>query len=128
MWTHVWPLADLQQLDREARKISENGGNHPQGSSAMMYLFRKYGGKGMQSVEREYMNTKIKTAVKLFSNPDPGMATVRSFEAKAVQSGRHPIIKENGNEHDWRREVSTVRQRTRERATHLGRLLCACAN
>ena len=85
MWTQVWPLADLQQLDREARKIVlENGGNHPQGSSAMMYLSRKCGGRGMKSVEREYKNTKIKTAVKLFSNPDPAMAAVRSFEAKAV--------------------------------------------
>ena len=38
------------------------------------------------------------------------------------------LQQENGNEHDWRRQVSTERQRTRERATHLGRLLCACAN
>ena len=48
----------------------------------------------MKSVEREYKNTKIKTAVKLFSNPDPAMAAVRSFEAKAVQSGRHSIVKD----------------------------------
>ena len=93
-WTQVWPLVDLQQLDREARKIvSVNGGNHPQGSSVMMYLSRKCGKRGMKSVEREYKNTKIKTAVKLFSNPDPAMATVRCFEAKAVQTGRHSIIK-----------------------------------
>ena len=32
MWTQTWPLADLQQLDREACKvIVENGGNHPLG-------------------------------------------------------------------------------------------------
>ena len=59
-----------------------------------MYLSRKCGGRGMKSVEREYKNTKIKTAVKLFSNPDPAMAAVRSFEAKPVQSGRHSIIKD----------------------------------
>ena len=30
MWTQTWPLADLQQLDGEARKvIVENGGNYP---------------------------------------------------------------------------------------------------
>ena len=30
MWTQTWPLADLQQLDGEARKvIVENGGNQP---------------------------------------------------------------------------------------------------
>ena len=33
MWNQTWPLADLQQLDREACKvIEENGGNHPLGS------------------------------------------------------------------------------------------------
>ena len=60
----------------------------------MMYLSRKCGGRGMTSVEREYKNTKIKRAVKLFSNPHPAMAAVRSFEAKAVQSGLHSIIKD----------------------------------
>ena len=59
-----------------------------------MYLSRKCGGRGMKSVEREYKNTKVKTAVKLFSNPDPAIAVLRSFEAKAVQSVRHSIIKD----------------------------------
>ena len=41
MWTQVWPLADLQQFDRGARKIvTENGGNHPQGSSEMWWAER----------------------------------------------------------------------------------------
>ena len=90
MWTQVWPLADLQQLDREARKIvTENGGNRPQGSSAMMYLSGKCGGRGMRSVEREYKNTKIKIAVKLFSNSGAAMAAVRGYEAKAVPRNMH---------------------------------------
>ena len=59
-----------------------------------MYLSRKCGGRGMKSIEREYKNTTIKTAAKLFSYPDPAMAAVRSFEAKAVQSGRYSIIKD----------------------------------
>ena len=30
MWTQTWPLAQLQQVDREARKIMvDGGGNHP---------------------------------------------------------------------------------------------------
>ena len=48
----------------------------------------------MKSVEREYKNTKIKTAVKLPCNPAPAMAAVRCFQAKAVQTGRHSIIKD----------------------------------
>ena len=59
-----------------------------------MYLSRKCGGRGMKSIEREYKNTTIKTAAKLFSYPDPAMAAVRSFEAKAVQSGRYSSIKD----------------------------------
>ena len=42
MWTQTWPLAQLQQVDREARKIIvEFGGNHPQGSTAILYMSRK---------------------------------------------------------------------------------------
>ena len=45
MWTQAWPLAQLQQVDREARKIIvEFGGNHPQGSTAILYMSRKCGG------------------------------------------------------------------------------------
>ncbi|XP_031552587.1 uncharacterized protein LOC116289787 [Actinia tenebrosa] len=86
MWTQTWPLADLQQLDREARKvIMESGGNHPQGSTAVLYLSRRNGGRGMR-----YENIKIKAAVKLYS--DPSMAAVRSFEEKMAQSGHLSFV------------------------------------
>ena len=95
MWTQTWPIANIQQLDREGRKIIvENGGNHPKGSTAILYMSRKLGGRGLKSVENEYKNTKIKAAVKLYCNADPTMAAVRSFEELAVQSGRHSIIKD----------------------------------
>ena len=45
----------------------ENGGNHPKGSTAILYMSRKLGGRGLKSVENEYKNTKIKAAVKLYS-------------------------------------------------------------
>ena len=95
MWTQTWPIANIQQLDREGRKIIvENGGNHPKGSTAILYMSRKLGGRGLKSVENEYKNTKIKAAVKLYCNADPTMAAVRSFEELAVQNGRHSIIKD----------------------------------
>ena len=81
MWTQTWPIANIQQLDREGRKIIvENGGNHPKGSTAILYMSRKLGGRGLKSVENEYKNTKIKAAVKFYCNTDPTMAAVRSFE------------------------------------------------
>ena len=80
MWTQTWPIANIQQLDREGRKIIvENGGNHPKGSTAILYMSRKLGGRGLKSVENEYKNTKIKAAVKLYCNADPTMAAVRSL-------------------------------------------------
>ena len=97
MWTQTWPIgiANIQQLDREGRKIIvENGGNHPKGSTAILYMSRKLCGRGLKSVENEYKNTKIKAAVKLYCNADPTMAAVRSFEELAVQKGRHSIIKD----------------------------------
>ena len=94
MWTQTWPIANIQQLDREGRKIIvENGGNHPKESTAILYMSRKLGGRGLKSVENEYKNTKIKAAVKLYCNADPTIAAVRSFEELAVQNGRHSLIK-----------------------------------
>ena len=44
MWTQQWPITDLQQIDRKARKIVvENGGRHPCGSNALLYLPRSQG-------------------------------------------------------------------------------------
>ena len=78
MWTQTWPIANIQQLDREGRKIIvENGGNHPKGLTVILYMSRKLSGKGLKSVENEYKNTKIKPAVKLYCNADPTMAAVR---------------------------------------------------
>ena len=51
MWTQGWPIAELQQLDHESRKIlKENGGYHPMGTD-LLYLPRKFGGRGLKSVE-----------------------------------------------------------------------------
>ncbi|CAH3144021.1 unnamed protein product [Porites lobata] len=95
MSTLTWPIANIQERDREGRKIIvENGGNHPKGSTAILYMSRKLGGRGLKSVENEYKNTKIKAAVKLYCNADPTMAAVRSFEELAVQNGHHSIIKD----------------------------------
>ena len=84
-------------LDREARKvIVENGGNHPLGSVAQLYISRKNGGRDFRSVKAECKSTKIKAAVKLFENPDTTMSAVRKFEEKAVHTGCRSIIKDAG--------------------------------
>ena len=72
----------------------ENGRNHPKGSTAILYMSRKLGERGLESVENEYKNTKIKAALKRYCNADHTIAAVRSFEELAVQNGRHSIIKD----------------------------------
>ena len=61
MWTQQWPVTKLKKLDREARKIVvENGGKHPSGSTAILYMSRKKGGRGLCSIEEEFKVTKLK--------------------------------------------------------------------
>ena len=95
MWTQHLPVTDLQQIDREARKIVvSNGGKHPLGSTALRYLSRDQGGRGLRSVEEEYKAIKIKGAFKLFKNTDPTMELVRKFEERSGVLGHSSLIKE----------------------------------
>ena len=80
-------IADLKPIE------SLDHYNHLERSTAILYVSRMLGGRGLTSVDHEYKNDKIKAAVKLYCNSDPTMTAVRSFEELAVQSGRHSIIK-----------------------------------
>ena len=72
MWTHVWPISDLQRIDRETRKIMvENGAKHPLASTDQLYIPRSSGGRGLKAVESECKLTKVKAAVKLCAHTDP---------------------------------------------------------
>ena len=79
---------------RDTKGHVENGGKHPLGSKALLYLPRKVGGRGLKSVENEYKLTKIKTAVNLYQNQDPTMKVVREFEERATETGHHSLIKD----------------------------------
>ena len=83
MWTQVWPIADLQQLqDREVRKVIVNvqsRGKHHLGSTELMYLPRKLRGRG---------------PVKLYSNSDPVMQVGRRCEENTEENGRRALIKD----------------------------------
>ena len=95
MWTQQWPVTELKRLDREARKIVvENGGKHPSGLTAILYMPREKGGRGLRSIEEEYKVTKIKAAVKLYRNGDPAMAMVREFEERAEKLSHSSLVKE----------------------------------
>ena len=59
-----------------------------------MYLPEKLGGRGLKSLEEEYKLTKIKVAVKLYSNPDPVMQVDKQYEEKVEGSGPQALIKD----------------------------------
>ena len=66
MWTQMWSITELLRLDRDSRKImAENGGKHPLGTSGLLCLTRRVGGRGLKSIEAEYKLTKVKAAVRL---------------------------------------------------------------
>ena len=80
MKTQVWPIAELQRLDRETRKILVESGVK-QGSTELLYLPRTVRGAG---VGAEYKITKIKADVNIKGNTYPTMGLVREFEEKAA--------------------------------------------
>ena len=90
-----WPLSELRDVDRAARKIIvENGGKHPASLTSLLYLPRERGGRGLRSVEHEYKITKIKSLLKLYQNPDQTVEAVREFEEHAMASGHQSLVKE----------------------------------
>ena len=48
----------------------------------------------MKSVEEVYKMTKIKTAIKLYSNEDSTMSLVRAFEENVAHQGHQSLVKE----------------------------------
>ena len=95
MWSQHWCLTDSRDVDRQARKIvCESGGKHPLGLKVTVYLPRALGGRGMRSVEEKYKMTKIKSAIKLYSNDNPTMSLVRAFEENAAHQGHQSLVKE----------------------------------
>ncbi|XP_068675641.1 uncharacterized protein [Montipora foliosa] len=88
-----WTMSELQRIDREVGKVMvENGRKHPAGSSALLYLPRAVGGRGMKSVETVYKVTKIKTALTIYSSADPSVKLVKNWHENLASKGRHSVL------------------------------------
>ena len=74
--------------------MCESSGKHPLGLKATVYLTRALRGRGVRSVEEECKMTKIKSAIRLYSNEDPTMRLVRAFEENALHLGHQSLVKE----------------------------------
>ena len=77
-----------------ARSSVTGGGKHPSSSTALLYLPREKGGRGVRSVEDEYKSVKVKSAMKLYGNTDPAMQMVRKFEERAEHAGHQSLVKD----------------------------------
>ena len=62
-----------------------------------MYLPRKLGGRVLKALEEEYKLTKIKAAVKLYSNQDSVMQVDKRYEEKAEGRGLRVLIEDAKN-------------------------------
>ena len=90
MWKKHLPITEI---DREARKIIvEEGGKHPLSSTALCYLTRESGGRGLRSVEAEYKAIEIKGAFNLFNNNDNTIALVHQFENRSIELGHNSMV------------------------------------
>ena len=76
--------------------MCESGGRHPLGLKATVYLPRALGGRAMRSAEEEYKMTKIKSAIKLYSNEDPTTRLVRAFEENTIHQGHQSLVCRRG--------------------------------
>ncbi|XP_067023905.1 uncharacterized protein [Acropora muricata] len=95
LWTLHWPIPELRQVDRDARKIvTAGGGKHPCGTTTLLFLPRDKGGRDLRSVETECKETKA--AVKLYQNRDPAMKMLRESEEQAESKGYQSMTKEAG--------------------------------
>ena len=93
MWTQHWPLSELRDMDRAARKIIvANGGKYPASLASWLDLPREKGDGGLRSVEHEYKLTKIKSLVKLYQNSDQTVEAVIEFEQHAMASGHQSLV------------------------------------
>ena len=82
----------LQQIDREARKIVvENGGRHPCGSNALLYLPRS---KGAEAYVQLRWNIKPRRSRVQLDSTVTAMKMVREFEERVEEMGRRSMVKE----------------------------------
>ena len=95
MWSQQWCVTDPRKIDRESGK------NHllecweaPTRFNCTPVSPQTRGGHGVKSVEAEYKQTNIKSAVKLSCNEGLTMGLERAFEEQAAVKGHWSLVKQ----------------------------------
>ena len=72
--------------------MNRTGAKHQNQVNELLYLSKDMGGRGLRSIEQTYKETKIKSAVKILTNPDPRIKLVGRFQQLCIRKKRASIF------------------------------------
>ena len=109
MWTEKMKLEDLRELDiilREA--MNRNSAKYKLQMNASLYLDRSSGGRGLKNFEITYKEIKVKAAIRLITERDDRMITVKEFDLNRRNKKRSSIINDGIDyaEHDFKMNLT----------------------
>ena len=95
MTTTEWTVYEVRELDRLVRKILiDNKRRHPCASVHLMYLSRSMGCRGLKSVQQEYKELKIKTALHLYTSTDQAVKEAAQSDQARRSKRRKSLMKD----------------------------------
>ena len=95
MWSEKMNLTDLRNLDIIVREaINRNCGKYKLQMNSSLYLPRCKGGRGMRSFESMYKETKVKATMRLATDEEERMVTVKNFDLQRKSKNRSSLIKD----------------------------------
>ena len=90
-----WGKGDLRLIDRATRRVMRQCQNHKYGAALeKLYLPRRQGGRGLQSVELMWEREVASVAQYLGSSPDPQVQGVMRLQARLTRAGKYSYIAE----------------------------------
>ena len=86
-FTTTWTATVLRDLDRAVRRlIAMVGASHRNASLELLYLDRRFGGRGLHSVQDLYKRCKIRAALHLAKSEDRQVVAARKMARKSASA------------------------------------------
>ena len=99
MWSQRINITDLRKIDAAVPSIiNDVHARHKKQMNSIVYLPRKYGSRGLLSVEIVYKETKLKSLAKILTSRDPRIRLVREFENEQYKGLKREIGSLTGKE------------------------------
>ena len=95
MWTEKMKMEDLRNLDILVREaMNTNKAKYKLQMNASLFLSRSKGGRGLKSFEMTYKEIKVKAAIRLITEKEDRMVTVKQFDLNRKNKHRSSLIKD----------------------------------